>query len=252
MRERIKYLIINADDGNVSCGIARAICELARTRCISSTTIFTNCGTRRYIQAFRKIKELGIGLHFNLSKGIPLSSRKNVASLLDERGLFRRQKKYDASQKKAILNELTAQYREFLHIVKRKPTHIDSHHHVHYNTHVYDVLCDFANRKKVPIRKRLLMGQRRELSARTTDYFLGSLKPQEHWTRMKLMRALMRLKPGTTEIMTHPGFVDTALCRLSSFTKGRECEYHALRSSAVREKIEKNNIMLINFSDLGL
>ncbi len=51
-----------------------------------------------------------------------------------------------------VENELEAQYQKFIALFDRAPTHIDSHHHVHFIPQVWHVVSRFAQQKGLPVR----------------------------------------------------------------------------------------------------
>ena len=62
--------------------------------------------------------------------------------------------------------------------------------------------------------------------------------------------ALDHLEHGVTELMVHPGYVDASLEGWVSYGAGRERELAALLSAAVRDRLRRGDIELINFGDL--
>ena len=64
------------------------------------------------------------------------------------------------------------------------------------------------------------------------------------------IRTIDALLPGTTEIMVHPGHVDDALVAIDSYTHPREREVAALTSAAVRERLRREDLHVITFSEL--
>jgi predicted glycoside hydrolase/deacetylase ChbG (UPF0249 family) len=65
-----------------------------------------------------------------------------------------------------------------------------------------------------------------------------------------LTTVLDALPAGSVEMMVHPGGVDDALRAVDSYTWQRERELAALTSPTVRERLDRDDITLIRFSDL--
>ena len=59
----------------------------------------------------------------------------------------------DIDDRDAVAAEIERQLEQFQRLVGRKPTHIDSHQHVHLNHATGDVFGDVARRLGVPLRQ---------------------------------------------------------------------------------------------------
>ena len=66
----------------------------------------------------------------------------------------------------------------------------------------------------------------------------------------RLCAVLDALPAGTVELMVHPGHVDEALRAVDGYTTPREVELSALASPAVRERLARGDIALIDFTAL--
>jgi predicted glycoside hydrolase/deacetylase ChbG (UPF0249 family) len=51
-------------------------------------------------------------------------------------------------------------------------------------------------------------------------------------------------------MMTHPGFADEEIMKISSYNKHREEELKVLTSSEIKEFINKRKIKLVNYKSL--
>lgn len=101
--------------------------------------------------------ELGVGLHFNLTLGRPISPSNRVLSLVDAEGEFYGRHKFESLalfkliQPLEVARELQAQF-DRLCALGVTPTHIDSHQHVHVFPVIFDVVAEFAQRRNLPLR----------------------------------------------------------------------------------------------------
>lgn len=69
-----RQVIINADDFGLSPAVNRGIIEAYRAGGITSTSMMVNMpGLADAVHAARSLPGLGVGLHFNLTYGRPLS-----------------------------------------------------------------------------------------------------------------------------------------------------------------------------------
>ena len=74
--------------------------------------------------------------------------------------------------------------------------------------------------------------------------------PLRPWTVRALINTVQKLKQGTHEIVVHPGFVDTRLCTVSSFSHAREIERCALASAQFKETLTRTGVCMIDFNQL--
>lgn len=127
-----RLLIVNADDFGLSKGQNYGIIEACRNGIVTSTTALVNGQAIDHaVQLSRDEPSLAIGMHFVLTMGKPLTAMpgltrdgvlgKWIWQLAEE----------DALPLEEITQELASQYLRFIELFGRKPTHLDSHHHVH-------------------------------------------------------------------------------------------------------------------------
>ena len=153
-----KKLVINADDFGMFPEVNRGIIECFESGSITSTTLMVNAeGTSDAVSLAEKYPDLGVGLHFTLTHGKPVSPPWEIPSLVDEGGNFcsrfhfergiilRRIKLLD------VKKELEAQIGKFRNF-GLKMTHIDGHHHVHIFPSIFKVVADYAIREGLPVR----------------------------------------------------------------------------------------------------
>jgi predicted glycoside hydrolase/deacetylase ChbG (UPF0249 family) len=86
----VASLIVNADDLGIFPGVNRGILEAHLNGIITSTTAMINLPDAeegiRMVQ--REAPRLGMGLHFNLSFGAPVTPPEQVPSLIKANGRF--------------------------------------------------------------------------------------------------------------------------------------------------------------------
>ena len=252
-RHTKKYLIINADDFNLTPGISRAILYGAERGVISSTSVFVTGGGTGFLKALKKVRSLGVGLHFNITAGRPVSRPNAVKTLVMSDGKFipRSQQRFNQIKSDDVLKELESQIKKFVTFFGCLPTHIDSHHHVHCYKKIYTAVCAIAQHYNVPIRKRYLKTKNPNgKGTLTTDYIYGRFNPDRHWTTRSLLHVLHGLKNGVSELIVHPGYTSPLLTKKSSFNRQREKELDALCSNDFIHGLRKKAIALIRFNDL--
>ena len=155
---------------------------------------------------------LGLGLHTNLTLGKPLTRGR---SLVDGKGAFVRDARRAAARAEArdVRAEVEAQVARFEKLVKRPPTHLDTHHHVGLYPPVRDVVLDVARTLGIPVRSQDAEARTRARSfgLRTPDHFFGESGPDAYWSPARTLTMLKLLPPGVSEFMCHPGWFDSDL-----------------------------------------
>lgn len=151
-------VIINADDFGLTEGVNKAIEEAFRAESLTSATLMVNQqATEGAAQVAQRNPALGVGLHFTLTCGAPISGSSAVPSLIDEGGSFlpRRQFEMRAAtgriRSEHVDMELEAQFAQAKHLGVI-PTHIDSHQHVHAFPTVFGAVARLAKRERIPLR----------------------------------------------------------------------------------------------------
>ena len=130
----INQLIVNADDFGMTQANTIGILVGHSQGIITSTTCMMNMPYAEFaLKEAKKFPQLGVGVHLVLTVGRPLV--EGAQSYTDQNGDFIRPKDYPDGKPHANQDELyrewKAQIEKFIEIAGHKPTHIDSHHHVH-------------------------------------------------------------------------------------------------------------------------
>ena len=207
-----RRLIVNADDFGLTRGVSAGILTAHRHGIVTSTTVLVTADVDRGALAAARDAGLGMGLHVNLTLGRPLT---NARSLVDASGRFVRDARRAAQRAavKDVEREVGAQIDKFLTLVRRGPTHLDTHHHVGLHEPVTGVVLAAAKRLGVPVRSQNGGARARARAAglRTPDHFFGESGPGAYWTLATTLARLRDLPPGASEFMAHPGVFDEAL-----------------------------------------
>lgn len=231
-------LIVNADDFGLSYGVNHGIIDSYLYGIVNSTTMMMNMdGTEHAIQLAKKYPELRVGIHLVLTCGKPLED--NVPSLVDDLGYF---KVYSTLNPNDIsLEELerewTAQIERFIHS-GLKPSHIDSHHHVHTLEELVPVVKSISNKFGLPVRKNgnvAIDGVDSFSDIALFDFYNDGVTP-DYFAKLN-----DRVNAGlTVEVMCHPAYLDNTLLTGSSYSYQRLTELEILQSVRLPE-----NIMLV-------
>ena len=225
MNERC--VIFNADDFGQTPGITRGIMECHRNGVVTSTSLMvTSAGVQEAVEASKANPRLAVGLHFDLFGE-------------DER-------EFDTSDIVAVRDEFHRQLDRFLHLIGRKPTHVDSHRHVHREEHLFPHVLEWVRPLEVPLRGD---GHVR---------FMGGFYAQWEWKVVDLryvsvpfLKKLLREEapPGVSEFSCHPGFVTPNY--VGVYREEREEEIRTLTDPEIRRFIEEENIRLMSFEEVA-
>ncbi|WP_300241323.1 ChbG/HpnK family deacetylase [Pseudomonas sp.] len=156
---RAQRVIVNADDFGLDLDYNQLTLRAFQRGVISSATLMANMPA--FEDACRLSHEhalLGrIGLHFNLTYGAPLSQGiRSQALFCNAQGQFdlnlpRSVLRLPPAAAEAVWQELAAQWQRCVDQGLR-PSHIDSHQHVHNLWPVAAIVARFAARQGVPVR----------------------------------------------------------------------------------------------------
>ncbi len=250
----MKRLIVNADDFGLTAGVSRGILEAHRKGIVTSTTLLVTRQLDRALLAQLQETRLGVGLHLNLTLGTPLSPPSAVPSLVDAEGKFIKDARQAAARAKPAEAELElrAQANAFLALLRRAPTHLDSHHHVGRHSPIREIARELARELGIPVRSQDEEVRRaaRAAGLRTPDHFFGESGREPYWSAERLLVHLAALPEGVSEFMTHPGYYGADLA-YSRYGPQREVELRGLTDPAVRSAVEANGVRLCHFGSLA-
>lgn len=266
----VKRLVVNADDFGFTPDVNDGILRSHLEGIVRSASLMANGPAFEHaVRIAHQHPSLGVGCHLTLVQGesvalpgtqLPRSAGRLLASppTLHE-----------------ALRELQAQIEALLDRGIR-PSHLDTHQHVHLMPVVLEAVATLADRFRIPwIRKpfdtplglapvlraglalairpwRIPFEERlRRADCRTSDYFAGFVGTGAMDARW-LVALLAGLPGGTGELMCHPGICGSELRRADTRLKqSREIEMRALCSSEVRQAVAEHGIELLSYRDLA-
>lgn len=277
-----KLLIVNADDFGLRDSVNQAIIHCHQNGLVRSASLMSTCrGFESAVKLAKVNPGLSIGVHLTLIKEAPALPASTIPSLVDSQGKFfyykdfikrfiKRQAKLDEIEK-----ELAAQIERILdHGLKVE--HLNGHMHLHLIPGIFERVIRLAKKyqisfvrfplsscinllqlRQLVLQLMIWQGQRKfkQSGLKTTDHFFG-IAQSGRLSEEKLIVFLTKLKPGVTEIMTHPTFIDHEYleykdyCDGIGFTHYPEQEVAALTSQQVKYVLDKQAIALTNFTEL--
>src|SRR2546426_6924448 len=207
-----RRLIVNADDFGLTPGVSAGILSAHRHGIVSSTTLLATAAVNAEQLATLRDSGLGVGIHVNLTLGRPLSGAR---SLVDLDGRFVRDPGHAAARANArdVEREVSAQLEKFAVLMRREPTHLDTHHHVGLLAPVTEVVLDAARRLGVAVRSQNETARARALTAgpRTPDHFFRESGPRADWALAPTLAPLRALPVGGSQVLAPPRLCVDAL-----------------------------------------
>lgn len=276
-------LIITADDYGMCEDVNAAIEACVNSKVVLSTNVMTNMPCCEAAATLKeKFPYLSVGLHYNLSAGVPLSSADKVRSLIDSEGRFLsynkireacKSKSYNYSQ---IKIEMEAQYKRYLEICG-EPDYWNTHQNVHVYPGLYDLFRDvslgFSIRKMrshqrifVPSStgksdkslkwtltnpfKKVMLNKWQEgskkLGVNSPDGILVRMNDDDKLNIPYLLSNIEWKNNELVELIIHPS-VSAEGEFFGKVTKERVREYEVFSDTSVLEIAEKNGIEFVNF-----
>jgi hopanoid biosynthesis associated protein HpnK len=147
----MKQLIVNADDfgltEDVNRGIIVAHCEGILT---SASLLANGSAFEQAVSSSRKLVQLSVGVHLNLSQGSPISPTNRIPGLVNEQGKLHLSPMHLGMRilrKQVSLENIHTECRaQILKVLDAgvTPTHLDGHLHVHLLPQLSPVLVRLA------------------------------------------------------------------------------------------------------------
>ena len=224
MATTARHLIVNADDLGASNAINRGIVEACEHGIVTSASLMVDMPASEPFAALGlPARELDVGLHATLTG--------EGGELLVAADGCRR--------------ELERQLTRFQQLLRRPPTHLDSHHNVHLEEPFLEVFQAVARERGLPLRAHS--------PVRYFPSFYGQWDDGEtHLEQVSVASLLEMLDtevgPGVTELGCHPGYAGDGF--RSSYLDEREAELRTLCDPAIRARLEDLGIRLATFAEL--
>lgn len=248
-------LIVNADDFGLSRGQNYGIIEACRRGIVTSTTALVNGeAVEHAAQLSRDVPALGVGMHFVLTLGMPLSPMPGLTRDGQLGKWIWELAEQDALPLEEITRELDCQFNRFVDVFGKEPTHIDSHHHVHMIPAIFPLVAEFARRKGVAMRVDRDVQALHGLSffsVPTTDGFSSAFYGEgiDEALFLKVLDDSAARGEKSVEVMAHPAFVDNTV-RKSAYCWPRLAELDVLTSASLKYAIAERGYRLGTFRDL--
>lgn len=197
---------MNADDLGYTEAVNRGILEAHERGIVTSTSLMVDLPAAADGVARAQGSGLSVGLHAVL----------------------------DGVEPERCNAELTRQLARFEELVGDRPTHVDSHHHVHREPALAETFAAFAEREGLPARDLTVPHEPRFYGARAIGVD-------------SLLEILATLGGGDSELGCHPGYADGLRSR---YVEERETELATLTDPRVRARVDELGLELIGWAEL--
>lgn len=231
-----RWLVVNADDFGQSAGINAGIVAAYERGIVTSTSLLVRWPAAVHAPAWRaRAPGLGFGLHVDVCEWALRGD--------DWVRLYEVVPEGDPS---AIEAEVRRQLDRFRELMACDPTHIDSHQHVHRAEPLRAAVLALGADLGVPVR-HFTPG----ITYRGDFYGQTSRgQPRHDDVRADaLVRLLVELPPGVTELACHPA-ADVAGLE-TMYARERLIELQSLCDARVRRAVAEHGIHLCTFAVAG-
>ncbi len=273
------WLVVNADDLGFSREINRGVLYTFRRGIVRSASLSASAPEFEHaVQLLLREPVLDVGVHLTFFGTYPVLPTVRVRHLVNRRGMFeptllRAMGRLCLSS--AVLEQLEAEFRAQIERVQSAGiliSHLDCHGHLQVLPPVFHLVLRLAQTYgiswvRLPYEAQprfsggsifrsaqllaanvLCLFNRSSIHAidpvlRHADHLLGidvSGRLEERW----LVRQLIALRSGVTELLCHPGFRDTGRYQ-------RTQELSALTADSVKRAVAESGIVLTNFRQLS-
>ncbi len=249
----MKQLILNADDFGLTSRLSQGIIEAIIHGQVSATTAMV-CGPEG-IQHIRQLAPRlsdAVGLHLQLTDGIPISPAHEISTLITPQGRFpRKSREINAPAPEQIYREWRAQLGT-LREAGVEPTHMDTHHSIHDRPDVFPVYCQLAAETGLPARGR---SPNIAKKIRAAGAICADMSELRWYERNLSVDGLLQILDdafedigghGTIECMCHPGWSDDQLNERSNYSTQRELELEILCSPVLAAELDRRGIVVVS------
>jgi chitin disaccharide deacetylase len=223
----VKFLIINADDFGYGAAVNRGIAEAADKGVVTSVGLMVNTpGTAEAVAMARGRPQLSMGLHVNFT---------NEAQRLVEFD--------DPPQCRAALRE---QFDRFCDLVGSKPTHLDSHQHVHRRRPCHPSFLELAQEHGIHLRDQAPVVFKGGFYGQW-EYGVSDSNRVSYEALEKILRN--ELDAGIYELACHPGYFDPVVHYV--YHKDREQELQTLVDPRTMALLDELGVRRVNYRQLA-
>ena len=249
----MKRILIKADDYGFTEAVSLGILLAHKNGIVKNTGMMVNMPAA--LEASKWIKEfpdLCLGLHANLTTGVPCSDTIEIPSLVGEDGLFISSKirraqfvdGFDPFVYNDVKKECESQVLRFIELNGGLPEYMEAH--AISSPTIQKAIADVSNIFGIDILPHhepspWVVPQ---FKSDHYEFFKTGLPYSEYF------KSYLDLTSHLILFIVHPGFVDQELIRNSSLTLDRLKDYELVMDQDVRKVLDDSGFEVISFRDL--
>ncbi|MCK8486722.1 ChbG/HpnK family deacetylase [Paenibacillus sp. MBLB2552] len=276
-----RVVIINADDFGVTQSTNQAIMHMFSTHAITSTSLMLPADAAQDAALLgSRAQSLSVGIHITMTSHKsrpykPIAPPHKVPSLTNRQGYFYElasdlEQNADPAEVKL---EVEAQILKAISL-GIDPTHVDSHagsvlglyQQRDFLEVIFELCVKYALPFCFPIRvlehpsfsshQKHIFNQRIDLAHQLgiglindlagLDYHYSSEKGYDG-AKQELINQINNLKPGITQITTHPAYLSNELKELTTYDENREMEVRLYNDPEIKAQFKQQNIKFISW-----
>jgi predicted glycoside hydrolase/deacetylase ChbG (UPF0249 family) len=270
----MKKLIVNADDFGLTQSITDGIIKAFTEGIVRSASFIVNTDAFGYsVERAKKFPGLDLGIHISwVGEDGPVA--EGVNSLLNGKNFYKNwriftfKKLFGEIKEYDVEKEARSQVEKLLK-AGIKPSHIDSHQHLHLMPGFSEIVVKIAREYRIPFvrctvaksgLKRVFAFPLNFLSVRLRKIILEEKMPEPpesrgfefsgRFTLLELERALKNSGDKVVELFVHPGYENKALRKKYNWGYNWENELKELTSNEAQSILKKNKVRLTSFREL--
>ena len=209
----MKQLIVNADDFGLTENVNRGILDAHREGIVTSATLLANgMAFDGAAAASKRFHRLGIGVHLNLTEGMPVAEASHIPTLVDRRGrlhLAPARLWAGIAAGQVSLSDIEVElWAQVMKVIRAgiRPTHLDGHKHIHVLPRVSEVVIRLAREFRIPAVRSPL-----EHNPHTSSSLYDGLHSRISTAKQYLVsRAVSKLARSFREKLAQAGLVSPA------------------------------------------
>jgi hopanoid biosynthesis associated protein HpnK len=277
----MKRLIVTADDFGLCAEVNQAVIEAHRNGILTCASLMVGGeAADEAVRLARNHPSLKVGLHLTLVDGFSVLPQKEIPDLVDSGGRFSGRIVlsgircfFSKSVKTQMAMECEAQVRKIVD-TGLSIDHLNSHNHLHIHPGIREIILPLIRKYRIPaVRLPRPAGSAPNLKS---TVMAGVMAPWVSRLQRRLIRdgifhnqeifglyetgamvetawlgIIPRIRDGTTEVYCHPAVRKSPILRRQMPSYRNEEEFHALTSPAVREQLDRVNVIRTSFTALG-
>lgn len=252
-------LIIQSDDLGITEAVSYGIAKAVQAGMVTCSGLFSNMPAAPFaLELVKPYPQLCLGEDINLVAGRPCSDPAKIPSLVQPDGSFKTSGMHRAIDRRdgcqdhviyeECLLETEAQVLRFMELAGKKPEYL--HGHAYSTPATWRAMEAVGSKYDIPLVRQMTA----QYGLVRSPSWYQSPFPLENQLAADPVACITQskeiLQNQITLMVTHCGYVDADLFRLSTYTLIRSRDLDAVTSVAMRTWLDEQNIQLISYRDL--